>query len=478
MFKINLKKLNDYCWQFESQNRKGVTCRVYADQDLLAGIQGDGCLKQLSNVACLPGSVGPVLLMPDAHQGYGMPIGGVCALDANKGAIPPGGVGYDINCGVRLLRSKLAAKDVANHMPGLASALAAKVPAGVGVGGGVTAKGKELDSLLRRGAAWAVERGYGSGGGLEYIESRGCLAGAEPEAVSQRARERGAQQLGTLGAGNHFVELAEVCEIYDQRVGEGFGLWEGQLVLWIHSGSRGLGHQVCDDYLRQFGKFATAPAGGDRQLAAEPLAGEAARSYLAAMAAAANFAFANRQVLASLAVEALQEKLGMGPSALGISLVYDLAHNIAKPETHQVNGVDKRLWILRKGATRALGPGHAELPAQYRPAGQPVLLPGDMGRVSYVLAGTEYADQNTFSSSAHGAGRRLSRTKAKKLARGRSIAEELAAGGIQVRAARLSTLAEEMPEAYKEASKVVEVLHQAGVARKVAKTRPLAVVKG
>ena len=284
--------------------------------------------------------------------------------------------------------------------------------------------------------------------------------------------------MGTLGAGNHFVEVAEVREIYDQSVANVFGLWPGQMVLWIHSGSRGLGHQVCDDHLRSFAKADHAPAGGDRQLVAQPLAGELARSYLGAMAAAGNFAFANRQVLASLAVEAMQKALGLGPSGLGMSLVYDLAHNIAKLESHKVGDRRKKLWILRKGATSALGPGHGELPAQYRSVGQPVLLPGDMGRASYVLAGTKFAEENTFASSAHGAGRRLSRTKAKKQAKGRVLERELAARGVLVRAARRSTLAEEMPEAYKDAAKVVEVLHQSGVARLVAKTMPLAVIKG
>jgi tRNA-splicing ligase RtcB len=474
----DLIKKGDFCWQMPAGPRRGPAV-VYADRELLGAIRADGALDQLLGVAALPGLVGPALAMPDAHQGYGFPIGGVAAFDPARGVVSPGGVGYDINCGVRLLRSRLAAAELsAGRLEAAADALQAGVPAGVGVGGSLGLGGRELAAVLERGAAWAVSQGMGEDTDLEMCESGGALPGADAAAVGRRALTRGQGQLGTLGSGNHFLELAQVDNIYDPRVAQAFGLEEGQVLLWIHSGSRGLGHQVCDEALKMLAKSPDALRPADRQLISAPPGSAAGREYLAAMAAAANFAFANRQALTHLCRQALGRAWGLGPAALGLGLVFDVAHNVAKLEKHLWGGRQRELWVHRKGATRALGPDHPDLPGRYRGAGQPVLLPGDMGRASYVLCGTARAEAETFASAAHGAGRRLSRSAAKKQAKGRGLEAELAAAGVVVRAGSRRTLAEEMPEAYKDAARVVEVLHGAGIARLVARSRPLAVVKG
>jgi tRNA-splicing ligase RtcB len=473
-----LEQIGDYCWQAPAQAGR-APARVYADGELLAAIRADGALDQLLGVAALPGIVGPAVAMPDAHQGYGFPIGGVAAFDPQEGVVSPGGVGYDINCGVRLLRSKLADDDLGRgRVEAAADALQAGVPAGVGQGGAWRLEPKELARVLERGAAWAVGRGLGEDADLEMCEAGGRLPGADAAAVSQRALARGKDQVGTLGSGNHFLELARVDEIYDQRVAESFGLFAGQVVLWIHSGSRGLGHQVCDEALKLLSKSPDALRPADRQLISAPPGSAAGRQYLAGMAAAANFAFANRQALTHLCRQALSRAWGLGPAALGLGLVYDVAHNVAKLEDHFWQGRRRALWVHRKGATRALGPKHPEVPIRYQGAGQPVLLPGDMGRASYLLCGTARAEAESFASAAHGAGRRLSRTAAKKEAKGRPLEAELAARGVAVRAGSRRTLAEEMPEAYKDAARVAQVLHGAGLAALVARTRPLAVVKG
>ncbi|MBU4565434.1 MAG: RtcB family protein [Desulfarculus sp.] len=474
-----LNKIDDYRWQLPQEGEMRCPAVVYADAELIRALEGDGTLKQLRGVASLPGIEGPALAMPDAHQGYGFPIGGVGAFDPIEGIVSPGGVGYDINCGVRLLRSKLVADDIGEaRLTALADALAASVPAGVGMGGAHQLSDKELNQILAQGAAWAVGRGQGSASDLEFCEAEGALPGADPAAVSARALQRGRGQAGSLGAGNHFIELAVVEEIYDPRAAEAFGLSQGMLVLWLHSGSRGLGHQVCDDYLKRLAKDQGALRPPDRQLIAAPPASPVGRDYMAAMAAAANFAFNNRQLLSQACREVLGRVLGLGPAALGLGLVYDVAHNVAKREKHQVGGKQKELIVHRKGATRALGPGHPELPARYQGVGQPVLIPGDMGTASYVCLGTAKAMAETFASAAHGAGRAMSRTQAKKAARGRDLRAELAARRVVVRAASGKTLAEEMPEAYKDVDQVVRVMHGAGIATLVAKTRPLAVVKG
>lgn len=474
-----LEQVDPFRWRLPRHGEMLVDGLVLADADLLARLARDGTLDQLFGVACLPGIVGQALAMPDAHQGYGFPIGGVAAFDPQEGVVSPGGVGYDINCGVRLLRSRLSAADLAGeHLTRLIDALAAGVPAGVGEGGPQRLGDAELKRVMELGAAWAVGQGWGTPADLEFCEAGGALAGADPGAVSQRALQRGRDQAGSLGAGNHFLELGEVAEVYDPRAAQAFGLHEGQMVAWIHSGSRGLGHQVCDDYLRMLGNNPEAYHPQDRQLVATRPSTKSGRLYLGAMAAAANFAFNNRQMLTMRLRDIAGRALGLGPAALGLGLVYDVAHNVAKLETHQVEGRPRQVWVHRKGATRALGPGHPELPPLYRGVGQPVLVPGDMGRASYVLKGTAQAEQETFASSAHGAGRAMSRSQAKKLYHGRRLEQELLTQNILVRAKSRATLAEEMPEAYKDVTQVVGVMHGAGLATLVARTRPLAVIKG
>ena len=472
-----LERLEEFIWRMPPTGDMRVEGLICADERLLPGIAG--ALEQLRAVASLPGIAAPAYCMPDAHQGYGFPIGGVAAFDAEEGIISPGGVGYDINCGVRLLRSKLKAEELtAKDRARLADALFALIPAGVGVGGGIKLSPKEMRQVLTRGAAWAVGRGLGEESDLEYCESSGQLAGADPDQVGERALKRGSNQVGTLGAGNHFVEIAQVSRVFDPQAAQSMGLELGQVVLWIHSGSRGLGHQVCDDFLRRLHSDASALHPADRQLVSAHAASPLGRAYLGAMFAAANYAFANRQVLGHLARQAFLTSLNLSPRAVGLGLVYDVAHNLAKLETHRLNNIDRRVWVHRKGATRALGPGHPELPSRYGPVGQPVLVPGDMGRASYVLRGTPASQARSLASSAHGAGRAMSRTKAKSQARGRLIDQELARQGILVRARSRATLAEEMPESYKDASQVVGAMHGSGWATLVVETRPLVVIKG
>ena len=453
---------------------------VVADEHLMSHIRRDASLEQVANAATLPGIVKASFAMPDIHQGYGLPVGGVMATDAEDGVISPGGVGYDINCGVRLLRTNLTASEAAPRLRELVDGLYDTIPAGVGSRGRVKVSGGEERRLIVKGARWAVEQGFGSQDDLQRIESGGTLQEADPDAVSQRAYERGRGQLGTLGSGNHFLEVQIVEEIYDEAAAGVLGLLPGQVTVMIHTGSRGFGHQVCTDYLRQL-EGAIRKYGiqlPDRQLACAPLDSPEARDYLGAMRAAANFAFANRQCLAHWTREAFMRVLSISPNALGMSLVYDLAHNIAKVEEHKVDGHGRRLVVHRKGATRAFPPGHPELPEAYRSIGQPVLIPGDMGRYSYVLVGTEASMRETFGSTCHGAGRLMSRTAAVKAARGRQIARELEAKGIVARATGRDALEEEMPEAYKDVKDVVEVVERFGISKRVAKLRPIGVIKG
>ena len=454
---------------------------IYADEILMAAIRQDAALEQVANAAALPGIVKASFAMPDIHQGYGLPVGGVVATGGPDGVVSPGGVGYDINCGVRLLATDLVAAEVGSRVERLIDALAAAVPSGVGSTGRDRLSAAEVRrGPVREGAAWAVARGYGEGDELGRIESHGCLPGADPDAVSTKAYERGRSQLGTLGAGNHFLEVQVVETVFLPDVARVLGLEEGRLTVMVHTGSRGFGHQICTDALgvmqgamRRY--EITLP---DRQLACAPLSSPEARSYLGAMRAAANFAFANRQCLAHLAREAVERSLGVSPRELGWRLVYDVAHNIAKEEEHAVEGLTRRLLVHRKGATRAFPPGHPELTEAYRKVGQPVLIPGDMGRYSYVLVGAPGAMRQTFGSTCHGAGRVLSRTAAVRAARGRSIADELRARGIVARAGGRDSLAEEMSEAYKDVQNVVDVVERAGLSRVVARLRPLGVVKG
>ena len=453
---------------------------IVADEPLMTHIRRDASLEQVANAATLPGIVKASLAMPDIHQGYGLAVGGVVATDAEHGVVSPGGVGYDINCGVRLLRTSLTSEQVLPQIRPLIDGLYAAIPAGVGSRGRVKVAASEERGLLERGARWAVERGFGDPGDLDRIESHGALPDADPEVVSQRALERGRGQLGTLGSGNHFLEVQLVETIYDERAANILGLFPDHVAVMIHTGSRGLGHQVCTDYLRRLEgtlkKFDIWLP--DRQLACAPLDSTEAKDYMRAMRAAANFAFANRQCLAHWCREVFMRVLSASPAELGMSLVYDVAHNIAKTEEHRVDGQVRRLVVHRKGATRAFPPGHPELVEAYRAVGQPVLIPGDMGRYSYVLVGTEASMRETFGSTCHGAGRLMSRTAAVKAARGRQIARELEFKGILARATGRNALEEEMSEAYKDVQEVVEVVEKFGISKKVAKLRPIAVIKG
>jgi tRNA-splicing ligase RtcB len=458
-----------------------VSGLIYADEEMLGHIREEQALEQVANVAFLPGIVGRSLAMPDIHWGYGFPIGGVAATRADDGVISPGGVGYDINCGVRLLRSDLHKDEVLPHMHKLVDQLFADIPSGVGVSGKIRLDDKELRKVLVHGARWAVERGYGDPEDLETLEEGGAMKGADPERVSRRARERGAPQLGTLGSGNHFLEVAVVSDIYEPEVAQVLGIDRvGQVVVLIHSGSRGLGHQVCEDNLRAMEGAITKydihlP---DRQLACAPFSSPEGQAYFAGMAAAANYAWANRQTMTHWARQALSKVLGRSPRDLGLRLIYDVAHNIAKVEEYPVDGRPTKLVIHRKGATRAFPPGHPEVPFRYRTVGQPVLIPGDMGRYSFLLTGTEAAMKESWGSTCHGAGRMQSRTAAKRSMKGQDIAGMLEKRGITVRASSWGGLAEETSEAYKDVAQVVEVVHRAGISRKVMRSRPLGVIKG
>lgn len=475
-----VRRLDENRIEIEQTGKMLTHGLVYLSETLEAQEGSREALKQVMGVAHLPGIVGPALAMPDIHWGYGFPIGGVAAFDAEEGVVSPGGVGYDINCGCRLMGTGLEAHQVRGELPGLLDALFNRVPCGVGRSGPVRLRGAELKKVLVKGAAWAVSEGFGEAPDLDHIEDRGALPGADPAALSDRALKRGKPQLGTLGSGNHFLEIGVVDEVFEPEAANAFGLFEGQLTVMLHSGSRGLGYQVCDDSLKKLVRWAAKQGISlpDRQLVYAPLGTPQAEEYLAGMAAAANFAYANRQVLGHLAREVLEVELGLSPRELGWRLVVDVCHNVAKLETHTFEGQERQLCVHRKGATRAFGPGRRELSEDYRPIGQPVLIPGDMGRASYVLKGLKGAMTETFGSACHGAGRLLSRAAAKKAARGRLIDREMESAGVHIRAQGRATLAEEMPEAYKDVSEVVEVVHRAGIASKVARLRPLGVVKG
>jgi tRNA-splicing ligase RtcB len=465
---MELRRAGEYVWEIPRRGGMRVPGRIYASERLMEELRDDPALTQVANVAHLPGIVGHSLAMPDIHWGYGFPIGGVAAVDAEEGAISPGGIGFDVNCGVRLVRTGLDADDVAADMDRIADALYQAIPAGVGSKGAIhRLTQRDERRVLERGAAWAVAEGYGRAADLAATEEGGCLAAADPDAVSETARERGRTQVGTLGSGNHFVEVQRVDEVYDAEAAAQLGVRAGQVAVMIHSGSRGLGYQVCDDAVRTMGRAAarygiTMP---DRQLACVPLRSPEGRAYFGAMAAAANFAWANRQVMTGLAEQAFAKALGVSDAALGFGLVYDVCHNIAKIEEHVVGGARRRLCVHRKGATRAF-------------PGQPVIIPGDMGRYSFLLLGTERALAETFGTTCHGAGRRMSRAQAKKAGRGHDLVGDLRQRGVVIRARSLGGVAEEMPWAYKDVAEVVDVVDRAGLARRIARLRPLAVVKG
>lgn len=479
---IKLVKKGECRWEIPPVGGMRVPGLIFADDRLIADIkkEEEGSAVQVANVAHLPGIIKYSIAMPDIHQGYGFPIGGVAAFDADEGVISPGGVGYDINCGCRLMRTNLKSREVESKLPELLDALARDIPSGVGSTGRTKLSASEEKKVFVEGARWAVRHGYGLPEDLDRTESAGCLEGADPKAVSDRAIERGAKQLGTLGSGNHFLEVGVVDEIFDDEVAEAFGLWEGQLTVLIHSGSRGFGHQVCDDYIARMAK--ETPKLGfdlpDRQLVCVPVKSSLGEAYYAAMVCAANYAWANRQMLMHWTREVFLNVLHMSPSDLGMELVYDVAHNVAKMELHSVDGKKKVVCVHRKGATRAFPAGHSEVPEIYRAVGQPVLVPGDMGRRSYVMVGTDLAMNETFGSTCHGAGRVMSRAQAKKATKGRDIAGELKKRGILVRAASRATLVEEIPEAYKDVDIVADVVHKAGISKKVAALRPLGVIKG
>jgi len=479
---MQLTRIDDTTWEIPKSGSMRVPGRIIADDRLIRKIQSDKVTEQVANVACLPGIVGYSLAMPDAHWGYGFPIGGVAATDPDQdGVISPGGVGYDINCGVRLITTALQHHDVRNRLRDLVEGLYRDVPCGVGSEGAIPRLSPgDMRTVLENGAQWAVEQGYGVQSDLDHCEENGRLPGADADAVSDRAKSRGETQLGTLGSGNHFLELGAVEHIYDPEVAQAFGLSANQLTVTIHSGSRGLGYQVCDDSIAVMIR-AAARYGirlPDRQLCSAPVHSREGREYLAAMAAAANYAWANRQVMTHLARKALAKTLGISQETLKARLLYDVCHNIAKFEIHDVAGARKRLCVHRKGATRAFPPGRSEIPVPYRHVGQPVLIPGDMGSGSYVCVGTEKALSTTFGSSCHGAGRVKSRTAARKGVQADAIIRELAEQGIIVMARTKKTVVEEQSNAYKDIDTVVDVVERAGLGRRVARIRPLGVVKG
>ena len=478
----DLTRISDYEWEIPQTFRADMRApvRIFATHALLEHIAGDKSLEQAVNAATLPGLVGHVVVMPDMHQGYGFPIGAVAATEFPSGVISPGGIGYDINCGVRLLASSIQAEAAVPYMNTLATLLNQYCPSGVGKEGTVSLNVPELERLMREGARWASKNGYATESDLARTEEGGCLEGANPAKVSQRAKARGRAQIGSVGAGNHFVEVDFVESILDPKTASVFGLQEGCLVVQIHCGSRGLGHQVCTDYVQEF-QGASQRYGialPDRELVCAPMDSPEGQAYLGAMRAAANFAFANRQLLAHSSRRAFEETFSGKLKGWQLVQVYDICHNIGKIETHSVDGKPIKVCIHRKGATRAFGPGASGLPPEYGPTGQPVLVPGSMGTSSWVLAGTESSMLRSWGSSCHGAGRRMSRSKAKQDVRGADLRRELEERGIQVRAGSLSGLAEEAPSAYKDVDEVVQTVVAAGIARKVARLRPLAVVKG
>jgi len=481
MSDIRIERLDEFRWIIPPAGGMRVPGLIYADERMMKGAGKDESLRQVANVAHLPGIIRHSLAMPDIHWGYGFPIGGVAAFDMDDGIISPGGVGYDINCGVRLMATKLQFKEISDRVKDLVIALSRDIPAGVGSEGPVKLSIAEERRVLREGAGWAVKHGYGAGDDLMTIEDGGRMDGADPSCVSERALERGRRQLGTLGSGNHFLEIEVVEEIFDRRVASTFGLHaEGQVAVAIHTGSRGFGYQVCDDYLARMVKQSHSldfPL-PDRQLACAYLGSDEGKEYMAAMACAANYAWANRQILMHRTAQTFEKTLQRSPCDIGMRLVYDVCHNIAKVEEFEIEGRKKKVCVHRKGATRALPPRHPALPEVYRESGQPVLIPGDMGAGSYVLAGTDRALEETFGSTCHGAGRVMSRGRAMKASRNRSIAAEMADRGVIVMAARKKTLSEEMPEAYKDVEDVVNIVHRAGLSTKVARLRSVGCIKG
>jgi len=477
----HVERIDEYRFRIPKTGKMRTDGVVYADEAMMNDIMKDDAIAQVANVACLPGIAGNSIAMPDIHWGYGFPIGGVAAFDLDEGVVSPGGVGYDINCGVRLLRSDIEQGELKKNIGNLLDVLYRNIPSGVGSHRkDLKLSRKEFEDMMEKGAAWAIQKGLGDRDDLAFIEEEGRINGAEPDSISQKAFERGKDQLGTLGSGNHFVEIGMVSEVFNGEAAASMGLSKGTVTAIIHTGSRGLGHQVCDDFIvkmldasRKYG--IELP---DRQLCCAPVKSPEGQAYLSAMACAANFGFNNREIITHWVRETFLEVFRKSPRALNMKLIYDVAHNVAKIETHTVKGEKKKLCVHRKGATRAFPAHHSGVPKQYADIGQPVLIPGDMGRCSFVLVGTEKSLEETFGSSCHGAGRVMSRNQAKKAARGRSIYDELKSKGIIVKAASEGTLVEEIPDAYKDVSHVVEIVHGAGICSKVVKLKPMAVIKG
>ena len=478
-----LEKVDDDRWLIPKSYKKGmrVDGLIFASEGMLGDILKEQALEQVANVAFLPGIVGRSLAMPDIHWGYGFAIGGVAAMRVSDGVISPGGVGFDINCGIRLLRTKLMEEEVRSKIKQLVDTLYKSVPSGLGSEGNIKLRRGEIDEVLARGSRWAVEKGYGNPEDLETTEEHGEMGGADPSYVSNRAKERGVPQLGTLGSGNHFLEVAVIDQIHDAAIAADMGINQaGQVMLLVHCGSRGLGHQIADDYIGVMVNAMTKydielP---DRQLACAPVNSKEGQNYLAAMKCAANYAWANRQCIAHWVRESFCEVIGKNEEDAGLELIYDVAHNIAKIEEYEVDGKKTKLCVHRKGATRAFPAGHPEVPRKYARIGQPVLIPGDMGRFSYLLVGTEQAIKETFGSTCHGAGRVKSRAAAKREQRGENVLRELESRGITVRTGSLRGLAEEASQAYKDVESVVGVVHNAGISKIVARTRPIGVIKG
>ncbi len=479
----HLIKISDYEWEIPRSYRKDmrVPVRIFASRELLEQVSEDKSLEQAVNATTLPGLVGYVIVMPDVHQGYGFPIGGVAATEYPHGVVSPGAIGYDINCGVRLLASGIPYEAAKPKMDTLATLLYKYCPSGVGSEGVVRVSKEELEHVLRQGSHWALKKGYAAADDIRRTEENGRLAEAAPEQVSERAKQRGREQIGSLGAGNHFIEVDVIEEIFDEQAASTMGLVQGNLAVQIHCGSRGLGHQVCTDYVQSF-QSAVKRYGielPDRELVCAPMDSPEGQAYLGAMRAAANFAFANRQLLAYAARQAFEEAFAQNfKHGWQLTQVYDITHNMGKIETHVIEGRSVKVCVHRKGATRAFGPGTPELPEEYRSIGQPVIIPGSMGTASWVLVGTADSMARSFGSTCHGAGRVMSRAKAKKEVRGELLRNELEHRGIAVRAGSMPGLAEEAPQAYKDVDVVVETVSAVGIARKVARLRPVAIIKG
>ena len=475
---IKLEKIDNNRWIIPKTGKMRVPGMIFSSPLLIDEVREGQSIRQVANVSTLPGIVGHSLAMPDIHWGYGFPIGGVAAFRMDDGIVSPGGVGYDINCGCRLMTTGLGINDIKPYIQDVILSLYRDIPLGVGKGGTVRLSKKDEAKVATEGAAWAIKKGFGTREDLIKIENNGTMQGADSDVLSERAIKRGLDQLGTLGSGNHFLEIQVVDQIFDKKTADHFNLHEGQITVFLHTGSRGFGHQICDDFLKKMSEKPQITDLPDRQLACAPIGSDIGMKYLSAMACAANYAWANRQVLMHLTQESILRSLGISPGTLRMSLLYDVSHNIIKKEYHTIDGKKTLLCVHRKGATRSFPPGHENLPDIFKNTGQPVLIPGDMGTFSYVLAGDHGAMEQSFGSTCHGAGRVLSRSTAIKKASGRSIQKELEGRGIFVQAGGKNTLKEEMPEAYKDISQVVEAVHQAGLARKIARLRPVGVIKG